>query len=116
MRLVGQREHTGSLTHHVGLTDSTPHESPRPQTRRGAYLVNVSSGKFFVCLPSLCSSRAEVLSPSLNLLIVGQDTKCGEKESSWMRDRTMSSVDWEISTRRMARMPDTHSWTALTDP
>ena len=31
-----------------------------------------------------------------------------------MRDRTMSSVDWEISTRRMARMPDTHSWTVLT--
>lgn len=113
-RLAGQREHTGSLTHLVGLTAPTPHDRLRSRTRRGAYLANVSSGRFFVCLPSLSSSGAEALSPSLNLLIVEQETKFGEKESSWMRDRTMSSVDWEISTRRMARMPDTHSWTVLT--
>lgn len=82
---------------------------------RKHYLENVSSGKFFICFPSLCSSSAELLSPSLSLLITGQEIKYGEKESSWIRERTISSVDWEIRTLKMARIPDIHSWTVLTD-
>ncbi len=47
--------------------------------------------------------------------IVWQERRCGERESSWIRDRTMSSVDWETSTLSTARIPDTHSWTVATD-
>lgn len=32
-----------------------------------------------------------------------------------MRERTMSSVDWEMSTLKMARIPEIQSWTVLTD-
>lgn len=32
-----------------------------------------------------------------------------------MRDRMMSSVDCEMRTRRMARIPDTHNCTVPTD-
>lgn len=44
-----------------------------------------------------------------------QERRCGVRESSWTRDRTMSSVDWEMSTLSTARIPDTHSWTVATD-
>ena len=47
--------------------------------------------------------------------IVWQERRCGERESSWTRDRTISSVDWETSTLSTARIPDTHSWTVATD-
>lgn len=44
-----------------------------------------------------------------------QERRCGERESSWTRDKTMSSVDWEISTLSTARIPETHSCTMATD-
>lgn len=44
-----------------------------------------------------------------------QDRRYGDRDSSWMRHRMMSSVDWEINTRKMARIPDTHNCTVPTD-
>lgn len=44
-----------------------------------------------------------------------QERRFGERESSWIRDSTMSSVDCEISTLSTAKIPDTHSWTVATD-
>lgn len=80
------------------------------------YLENVSSGGYFTCLTSVRSSGVDPLfSSHLSLLITWHEIKYGEKESSCIRDRTMSSVDCEIRTLRIAKIPEIHSWTVLTD-
>lgn len=84
--------------------------------QKTVYLENVSSGGYFTCLTSVRSSSVGTLfSPHLSLLIAWHEIKYGEKESSCIRDRTMSSVDCEIRTLRIAKIPEIHSWTVLTD-
>lgn len=88
-----------------------------------AYLAKVSSGRAFC--PSPLSSWLQGMSeaggsPEERLcwwrcLIMWQESRFGERESSWIRDSTMSSVDCEMSTLSTAKIPDTHSWTVATD-